>query len=290
MDPKCDEKSAKNILEHYGINTLVEDKQKELIQKSSDLSRKLLEDTLKKLENSPDINLKIPEILIVTPRKDGLYDSLLIEYFRDGACDIKEKKELDMGSIRKTTKGIFSEENVPFIVFVEDYTNLTDVYKEKILKFRPFALEYWKGIKEDEKKEEGNKLHGELENLEAVLEEVEFTKPELIIVVNYDFGGREKTYYMIHVAYLKRWADLGYKEENIKKWAHINDIKDFIDIDSVEEMVKKYYENSQKFPPIILGNSVKSSKNVEEDIVKSYETKILKFRRHAIEYWIKHQI
>jgi len=274
------------------------------------LKRKLLE-----LENAPDLSFKSPEIIILTSIKENedLYESFRIEYSAEGGFTIKGKTKINMEIVRKMIANLYSSPNHPLLVFADlnEGKSIKDVIKEKILKFRPHALQYfaeqkmpklsekalfdiywenllgvlfyWTGDKDKE-------LREKLLELEGVLEEAKLSKPELIIVVPYEFDREEKSYYMAHVSYLKGWADLGYKETKIKQWCRVVKSREIMDSEEVEDLAGKYFDAPQKLPPVILGDPVTSQEKMEEEAIKSYEAKVLKFRRHAVDYWIKHQV
>ena len=274
------------------------------------LRRKLLE-----LETAPDLSFKSPELILITPHQDNedFYDSVRIEYSGDGGFAMKGKAKTNTEVIRKMIANYYSSPTSPLVVFAEsgEGTSLKDVYREKILKFRPLALQYFAEQKMPRLTEKGlfdaywdnllgvllywpgdkdKELREKLLDLENILEEAKLSKPELIIVVPYEFDREEKSYYMAHVSYLKGWADLGYKETKVKQWCRVIKSQEIMDSDEVEDLAAKYFNSPQKFPPVLLGDPVTSPDNMEEEAVKSYEAKILKFRRQAVEYWTKHQV
>lgn len=298
------------------INTNKPDQKEETteVRTKEDL-RIALQRKLQQLENSQDLFFKSPELIILTPHKanEDLYDSIRIEYAEDGGFAIKGKTKANTELIRKMIANYYSSPNSPLVVFAEfgEGSNLKDVYREKIMKFKPHAMQYfaeqkmsrlrpneifdlywgnflgvlfyWTGDKDKE-------LREKLQELESIFGEVHLGKPELIIVVPYEFNREEKLYYMAHVSYLKGWADLGYKENKIKQWCRVIKSREMMDVDEVDELLRKYYRSSQEFPPVILGDPVTSPENMDEEVVKSCEAKVLQFRRHAVEYWKKRQI
>ncbi|MCX5858520.1 MAG: hypothetical protein NT056_01265 [Proteobacteria bacterium] len=241
------------------------------------LKRKILE-----LENAPDLSFKSPEIIILAPNAadEDLYDSIRIEYSADGGFAIKGKTKANTvkGKIlkfRSYALQFYAEQKMPKLT----EKGLFDAYWENLLG----VLFYWMGDKDKE-------LREKLLEFEGILEEAKFNKPELIIVVPYEFDLEEKSYYMAHVSYLKGWADLGYKETKVKQWCRVIKSQEIMDSDEVENLAAKYFDSPQKYPPVILGDPVTSQEKMEEEAVKSYEIKVLKFRRHAVEYWTKHQV
>ncbi|MDD5225514.1 MAG: hypothetical protein PHE84_16145 [bacterium] len=277
--------------------------------------RMALKRKLQELENAPDLSFKSPEIIILAPvqENDDMFDSIRIEYSADGGFAIKGKTRVNSEIIRKMIANIYASPTHPLLVYAEggEGINIKDVLKQKILKFRSYALQYfaeqkmpqlsekalfdlywehllgvlfyWTGDKDKE-------LREKLLDLENMLEEAKLSKPELVIVVPYEFDREEKSYYMAHVSYLKGWADLGYKETKVKQWCRVIKHREIMESDEVADLAAKYFDSPQKFPPVILGDPVTSPDNMEEEAVKSYEAKILKFRRHAVEYWTKHQV
>ena len=258
------------------------------------LKRKLLE-----LENAPDLSFKSPEIIILAPNAadEDLYDSIRIEYSADGGFAIKGKTKANTEMVRKMITNLYSSPNHPLLVYAESGEGLStkDALKEKILKFRSYALQfyveqkmprltekglfdaywenllgvlfYWTGDKDKE-------LREKLLEFEGVLEEAKFNKPDLIIVVPYEFDREEKSYYLAHVSYLKGWADLGYKETKVKQWCRVIKSQEIMDSDEVENLATKYFASPQKYPPVILGDPVMSQEKMEEEAVKSFETKV----------------
>jgi len=274
------------------------------------LKRKLLE-----LENAPDLSFKSPELILITPHQDNedFYDSVRIEYSGDGGFVMKGKAKTNTEVVRKMIANYYSSPTSPLVVFAESLegANMKEVYREKILRFRPLALQYFAEQKMPRLTEKGlfdvywgnllgvlfywtgdkdKELREKLLEFEGILEEAKLNKPELIIVVPYEFDREEKSYYMAHVSYLKGWADLGYKETKVKQWCKVVKFREIMDCDEVENLAGKYFDSPQKLPPVILGDPVMSQENMEEEAVKSYEAKVIKFRRHAVEYWTKHQV
>jgi hypothetical protein len=277
--------------------------------------RKALKRKLQELENTPDLSFKSPEIIILSPLQENLdfYDSFRIEYSADGGFAMKGKTKVNTEIIRKMIANVYSSPNHPMMVYAEpgEGSGIKEVLKEKILKFRSYALQYfaeqkmpkltpkalfdtywdnllgvllcWTGDKDKE-------LRERLLELESILEEAKFNKPELVIVVPYEFDREGKSYYMAHVSYLKGWADLGYKETKVKQWCKVIKFREIMDCGEVEALAEKYFNSPDKLPPVILGDPVMSQENMEAEAVKSYEAKVLKFRRHAVEYWTKHQV